>query len=68
MEVAQQQVVLKKITGNPDIANKLVARELRTNPLFMRHPNIIETHLLKNAGGETFLVEKFIQPVLNDAW
>jgi serine/threonine protein kinase len=66
--LTQQQVVLKKITGLPEIANKLVARELRTNPLSMKHPNIIETHLLKNTDGEAFLVEKFIQPVLNDAW
>jgi len=66
--LTQQQVVLKKITGLPEIAHKLVARELRTNPLSMKHPNIIETHLLKNTNGEAFLVEKYIQPVLNDAW
>ncbi len=66
--LTQQQVVVKKITANPEVANKLVARELTTNPLSMKHPNIIETHLLKNISGEAYLVEKFIQPVLNDAW
>jgi len=66
--LTQQQVVVKKIHAERELANKLVARELRTNPLSMRHPNIIETHLLKNADNESFLVEKFIQPVLNDGW
>ena len=45
-----------------------MARELRSNPLTLKHPNIIETHLLRNAKNESFLVEQWIPDVLRDDW
>lgn len=61
--LAQKRVVLK-LTRDP----RILARELRSNPLSLRHPNIIETHLLKNSKSEPFLVEHWIPDVLRDDW
>jgi len=64
--VTQTRVVVKRVIG-PNYA-KVLARELRTSPLSMKHPNIIETHLLRNPKGEIFLVERRLPEVLDDNW
>jgi serine/threonine protein kinase len=61
--LTQKRVVLK-VTRDP----KTLARELRSNPLTLKHPNIIETHLLRNSKNESFLVEQWIPDVLRDDW
>jgi serine/threonine protein kinase len=66
--LTQRQVVLKKLTGPPEVADRIMARELQPHPLSMKHDNIIETHLLKNEKGEPFLVEKRLPFLLNDHW
>ena len=66
--LTQRQVVLKKLTGPPDVVNKIIARELLTHPLAMRHDNIIETHPIKNEKGDYFLIEKFLPFLLHDKW
>lgn len=66
--LTQRQVVLKKLTGKPDVVDKIIARELQSHPLARTHENIIETHCLKNEKGELFLVEKCLQVLLNDVW
>src|ERR1044071_7682906 len=38
------EVVLKKLIAPDETAEKILARELRSNPLNMVHPNIIETY------------------------
>jgi serine/threonine protein kinase len=63
-----EDIVLKKIIAPDDNAEKILSRELRSNPLNMVHPNIIETYFLPNRRGERFLVEKRLSLVLNDAW
>jgi len=50
--IYQREVVLKRFIRED--AEELIARELQANPLSMKHPNIIETHLLKNHKGEKF--------------
>jgi len=64
----QTQVVLKKLTGPPDLVNRIVERELQLHPLSRAHPNIIETHFLRNSKGEAFLVERCLPEVLSDKW
>ena len=64
--LTQSRVVVKRLTGS-NVA-KVLSRELRTNPLSMKHPNIIETHHLKNSKGEVFLVERHLPEVLADSW
>jgi len=66
-EIAQREVVLKRFIG-PEAAERLIPRELQPHPLSMAHPNIIETHLLRNRKGEGFLVERRLPMVLNDSW
>jgi serine/threonine protein kinase len=66
-QIAQREVVLKRFIG-PEAAERLVNRESQAHPLSMKHPNIIETHVLKNAKGEKFLVENRLQMVLSDSW
>jgi serine/threonine protein kinase len=66
--LTQRQVVLKKLTGPPEVVNKIIARELLTHPLAMRHDNIIETHSIKNEKGEYFLIEKCLPFLLYDKW
>ncbi|MDP3066780.1 MAG: protein kinase [Methanobacteriaceae archaeon] len=66
--LTQRQVVLKKLTGPPDVVNKIIARELQSHPLAMRHDNIIKTHFLKNDYGELFLVENRLPFLLHDNW
>jgi serine/threonine protein kinase len=65
--LAQRRVVLKKLTGDPAHNATILARELLSNPLALRHPNIIETQLHYNAQNEPFLVERWVQ-VLGDYW
>jgi serine/threonine protein kinase len=64
----QQEVVLKKILGSQESVERILSRELAPHPLSMVHPNIIETHILKNSHGESFLVERKLQVVLSDQW
>lgn len=66
-QIAQREVVLKRFIG-PEAAKRLIPRELQPHPLSMQHPNIIETHLLKNTKGEPFLVERRLSMVLHDKW
>ncbi|TAJ91168.1 hypothetical protein EPO44_14680 [bacterium] len=66
-QIAQREVILKRIIGR-EAAAKLIPRELQPHPLSMAHPNIIETHLLKNKKGEPFLVERRLPIVLTDLW
>ncbi|HJP95816.1 MAG TPA: protein kinase [Candidatus Saccharimonadales bacterium] len=64
-QIAQREVVLKRFIGDGE---RLIPRELQPHPLSMAHPNIIETHLLRNKNGEGFLVERRLPVVLNDSW
>lgn len=66
-QIAQKEVVLKRFIA-PETAHRLITRELQPHPLSMAHPNIIETHLLRNSKGESFLVEKRLPFVLDDEW
>lgn len=66
-QIAQREVVLKRFRG-PDATNRILQRETQTHPLSMAHPNIIETHLLRNNKGEYFLVERRLPLVLSDEW
>ena len=66
--LTQREVVLKKLTGPPDVARAIIAREAQSHPLSMVHDNIIETHVLRNADGEIFLVEERLPCVLSDNW
>ena len=62
----QRQVVLKKIEGSPEEQVERIQREiLGAHPLSWAHPNIIETHILRNDEAEAFLIEEYID-VLND--
>ena len=63
---AQREVVVKRFIG--DSAVRALPREQQIHPLSMGHPNIIETHTLQNAQGETFLVERKLPEVLSDRW
>lgn len=56
--LTQRQVVLKKFGGTPEVNKKVVEREAQSHPLSIGHPNIIETHFLRNKVGEVFLVEE----------
>lgn len=67
-ELTQRQVVVKKLIGAADIAAKIVDREAQAHPLSMEHPNIIETHILRNHSGESFLVEEHLPVILSDDW
>ncbi|MGR3173747.1 MAG: protein kinase domain-containing protein [Candidatus Scalindua sp.] len=66
--LTQRQVVLKSLTGPPEVVDHILMREKQPHPLSMKHPNIIETHLLKNSFGETFLVEERLPHLLDDEW
>lgn len=66
-EIAQREVVLKRFIA-PETAARLISRELQPHPLSMAHSNIIETHLIKNGQGESFLVERRLPFVLDDEW
>jgi serine/threonine protein kinase len=66
--LTQQEVVIKKLIQEAEGAERVLSRELQPHPLSMVHPNIIETHLLKNTAGEPFLVERRLPFVLNDSW
>jgi serine/threonine protein kinase len=65
--LTQQEVVLKQIIAQGESAERIISRELRPHPLSMIHPNIIETHFLRNRHGERFLVERRIE-ALDDKW
>ena len=66
--LTQREVVLKKVTGSPELIDRIVARESQSHPLSTVHDNIIKTHELRNAAGERFLVEERLPVILNDAW
>jgi serine/threonine protein kinase len=63
-----REVVLKKVLGSGESAAKILSREMRPHPLNLSHPNIIETHFLRNGKGEVFLVEERLGVVLSDSW
>lgn len=63
-----EDVVLKKVIAPDSHAEEILSRELRSNPLNMVHPNIIETYFIPNRKGERFLVEKRLPLVLDDNW
>jgi serine/threonine protein kinase len=63
-----QEVVLKQIIAKGESAERIFSRELQPHPLNMVHPNIIETHFLRNSKGERFLVERRLDTVLDDEW
>jgi serine/threonine protein kinase len=65
-QLTQQEIVLKKILGLA--ADKVLSREMQSNPLTLQHENIIETHILSNTQGERFLVERRLSSVLSDKW
>jgi serine/threonine protein kinase len=64
----QRQVVVKRLTGPPEIARLIMERESHSHPLAMAHPNIIQTHFLENDKGERFLVERCLPVLLSDSW
>jgi hypothetical protein len=64
----QREVILKKVIGPPESVARILAREELPHPLTMAHPNIIETHRLKNRKNEVFLVEQRLPDVLHDRW
>jgi len=66
--LTQADVVLKKVIASTEATERILSRELRANPLNMVHRNIIETHILRNARDEAFLVEKKLPEVLSDEW
>ena len=66
--LTQRRVVLKKLVGSAADISIILGRESHSHPLSMTHPNIIETHFLRNAQNETFLVERWLPEVLHDAW
>ena len=66
--LAQTQVVLKTIIAPPALKKVILEREAQAHPLSMRHPNIIETHILRNRDGEAFLIERLLPKVLSDNW
>lgn len=66
--LTQQEVVLKQVVAEPEAAQRILLRELQPHPLTMAHPNIIETHVLRNPEGEAFLVEQRLPLVLSDTW
>ena len=63
-----KQVVLKTLLGTPEETQKVKNREIQSNPLSMRHRNIIETFYFQNSRGEHFFVEEYLPVVLNDKW
>jgi serine/threonine protein kinase len=63
-----KQVVLKTLLGTPEETQKIKNREIQSNPLSLRHRNIIETFYFQNSCGEHFFVEEYLPVVLNDRW
>jgi serine/threonine protein kinase len=63
----QSEIVLKRFI-KPELAQKVIARELTAHALSLKHPNIIVTHLQHNVDGEPFLLENKLQEVLSDQW
>ena len=66
--LTQRQVVLKKLTGPPELQQVVMRRESQSHPLSMVHQNIIETHYLSNGRGESFPVEDYLPFLLSDGW
>jgi len=66
--LTQRRVVLKKLTGDPAHNATILARELLSNPLALRHQNIIETQPIYNSKNQPFLIERWIRDVLGDQW
>jgi serine/threonine protein kinase len=65
-QASGKQVVVKRLLGPSELQQVLAKRESQSHPLSMGHPNIIETHYLKNAKGEKFFVEERLPFVLRD--
>ena len=66
--LTQNEVVLKKVIASTDATERILDRELRSHPLNMVHPNIIETYILRNIANQAFLVERKLPEVLSDGW
>lgn len=66
--LTRKQVVLKTLLGTPEETKKVRNREIQSNPLTMKHRNIIETFYFQNSKGEDFFVEDYLAVVLNDNW
>lgn len=62
----KRDVVLKTVTG-PN-RERILRRESQIHPLTTKHPNIVETYILKNKFGDAFLIEKYLDQVLHDGW
>lgn len=60
----QKEVVLKRTIRTDGAA----VRDMESFPLNLSHPNIIETHPLRNANGELFFAESRLAEVLHDGW
>lgn len=67
-QLTQKEVIFKNITGDASVQKSISERESQSHPLSMRHPNIVETHFLRNAKGTRFLVEERLPFVLHDKW
>jgi serine/threonine protein kinase len=66
--LTRKQVVLKTLLGTPEENKKVKSREIQSNPLTMKHRNIIETFYFQNNIGGDFFVEEYLPVVLNDFW
>jgi serine/threonine protein kinase len=66
--LTQAEVVLKRLIGPPEAAQRILDRELLIHQLSRVHPNIISTDVLTNSKGEAFLVEKYLPVLLDDRW
>lgn len=67
---ANQVVVVKQIKKIEQGFTAALSRETRNHPLSFKtlHPNIIQTHTVKNDLGETFLVERQLKTILSEDW
>jgi serine/threonine protein kinase len=61
-----RKFVLKKLRGTPEDIARIFSRERLANPLWTKHPNIIETHFERNQHDEVFVVERLLQDLLSD--
>jgi len=66
--LTRKQVVLKTLVGTPEENQKVRNREIQSNPLSMKHRNIIETFYFQNNKNEDFFVEEYLPIVLDDTW
>ena len=64
--LTRKQVVLKTLLGSPEETQKIRNREIQSNPLTLKHRNIIETFYFQNRKNEDFFVEEHLPVVLKD--